>query len=440
MDSDPRLGGVGEVMCPRLQRPGGPPLLPDVGVVALVPDAWNLVWQLRQQVLLRLARYFHVVWVDPPPHWRWWERSDTGRHAPAPDPVDESDRFLVYKSWLPAFNRPARLAGLVERLRLKRARALLLRRRCSAILLYLWRPQFAGALDLVPFTQSHYHIDDEYSFLDDETRLSDQERRLIESVDQVFVVSRGLLAAKGSINPHTAFVPNGVDYRAYAAPWPEPSELATIPHPRIGYTGVVKPQLDWYLVGRLAGARPDWSFVFVGPIHREPTTLAAVAELGRRGNVYFLGFKEPRALAAYPQHFDVCIMPYRINHYTNQIYPLKLHEYLASGRPAVGTPIATLTAFADVVTLARDQQAWLEAIESALTPAATAAERRAARQSVARRHDWDLLVHKIARTMVERLGPAWVRRLDEALERHGAVTDAAAEGLATPAAREGLDR
>jgi glycosyltransferase involved in cell wall biosynthesis len=439
MDAESRPDDAGEATLLRLAGVEGQPLLPEIGVVAVVPEPWNLVWQVRQQVLLRLARYFHVVWVEPPRHWRWW-KAETGRHVPAVAPVDEHGRFLVYESRLPKFGRPTRLAAWVDSLRLRRARALLVRRRCTAILLYLWRPQFAAIVDLVPFTQRLYHIDDEYSFREDETRLSDQERRLIELVDQVFVVSPGLLAAKGGINPHTAFVPNGVDFHAYATPWPEPIELAAIPRPRIGYTGVVKPQLDWPLLGRLAAARSDWSFVFVGPIQREPRTLAAVAELERRRNVHFLGFKPPQALAAYPQHFDVCIMPYRINHYTNQIYPLKLHEYLASGRPAVGTPIATLTAFTDVVTLAREAEAWLGAIESALTPAANAAEQCAARQAVARRHDWDLLVHQIARIMLERLGAAWVHRLDEALERHGSVADAAGNGSAPPALAGGVDR
>ena len=171
-------------------------LLPDVGVLALVPDEWNLTWQPRQQVLVRLARYFHVVWVNPPRHWRWWAR-ETGRTVPAPEPVEDAARFVVYKALLPRFYRPPRLARLMQAVRLSRARAILVRRRCTKILLYLWRPEFADALDLVPFTQSHYHIDDEYSFRQHETPLSDKERLLIGAVDQVFVTSRGLLAGKG---------------------------------------------------------------------------------------------------------------------------------------------------------------------------------------------------------------------------------------------------
>ena len=401
---------------PGVQHPFESPLLPDVGVLALVPDPWNLVWQSRQQVLWRLARYFHVVWVNPPRRWRWWKHQDSGRIVPGPEPVEGAGPFVVHKPWLPSLGRAPRLARLMLRQQVNRARASLVRRGCTAILLYIWRPQFVVALERIPFSKSLYHIDDEYSFSEHEVPPSDQELRLIRKVDQVFVASRGLLARKGGINPHTDFIPNGVDFRAYATPCPEPPELALIPRPRVGYTGVLKSRLDWPLLDRLTAARSDCSFVFVGPIQREAATLAAVNELSRRPNVHFLGFKPPQALAAYPQHFDVCVMPYRLDHYTNQIYPLKLHEYLAGGQPTVATPIATLTAFAEVVTLARGAPAWLDAIEMALAPAATSSERRARRQSVAQDYDWELIVYTIARTMAERLGPAWVSRLDKALE------------------------
>src|SRR5262245_36058628 len=48
------------------RSPPSSPLLPDVGVIALVPDAWDDFWQSRHYVLTRLARYFQVVWCNPP--------------------------------------------------------------------------------------------------------------------------------------------------------------------------------------------------------------------------------------------------------------------------------------------------------------------------------------------------------------------------------------
>jgi len=47
-----------------------PPVHPDIGVVAMVPDRFDHPWQSRHHVLTRLARYFRVVWVEPSPGWR----------------------------------------------------------------------------------------------------------------------------------------------------------------------------------------------------------------------------------------------------------------------------------------------------------------------------------------------------------------------------------
>ncbi len=394
---------------------GARPLAPDVGVIAMVPDHWNGWWQLRHQVLSRLAHYFHVAWVDPAPEWR--EMLKERRKPNARDgAAAQRPGFLVYKPefWLPKLHRPEWLARLTFDARLTRARRLLLGRGCRKIILYLWRPEFASALASVPFDLSCYHIDDDYSFSDTEAPPDQTELGLIAKVDQVFIHSRGLLEKKGAINPNTVLIPNGVDFRAYAEPAEEPRDLADIPHPRIGYTGLLKKQLDWPLMLQLTGRHPDWSFVLVGPLSRHPEIMPAVEELSRRGNVYFLGGKSIRELPAYPQHFDVCIMPYRKTEYTKYIYPLKIHEYLAGGRPTVGTRIRSLEEFADVVGLAAGSEEWSAEIAKALAAESTTAERRAARQAVARRYDWPLLVAQIARTMAQKLSDEFARRFLDA--------------------------
>jgi len=262
--------------------------------------------------------------------------------------------------------------------------------------LSLWRPEMDRALRSMSTRLSLYHIDDEYRF----SRAGDwpdgREVRLASSVDAVVTHSRELHVRKRHLNPNTVFMPNGVDYALYTAPWPEPPDLAPIPHPRIGYTGYVKPQLDWPLLAALASARPDWHFVFVGPVSRHPTMEATVHEFSRRPNVHFLPLKGQLELAAYPQHFDVCVMPYTLDGYTRSIYPLKLHEYLASGRPVVSTPIEAVREFADVVTTAGTTPEWVRAIEGALAPPEPFERAAAARRAVARRFDWDDIVRQLA--------------------------------------------
>src|SRR6202040_822700 len=110
--------------------------------------------------------------------------------------------------------------------------------------------------------------------------------------------------------------------------------------------------LDWPLLLKLTAAHPEWSFVFVGPRKGHAEIDQLLEQLSRQPNVYFLGGKATESLGGYPQHFDVCIMPYLPDDYTKYIYPLKMHEYLASGTPVVSTPIRSVLDFGNVVALA----------------------------------------------------------------------------------------
>jgi glycosyltransferase involved in cell wall biosynthesis len=236
--------------------------------------------------------------------------------------------------------------------------------------------------------------------------------KLICRVDQVFVTTEGLLEKKGKLNPSARLVPNGVDFRTYARPAAEPLDLQDIPHPRIGYSGVIKWTLDWALLSQLTLHHPDWQFIFVGPTQPDPAVIRAVRDLSRRSNVHFLGAKPPDQIRAYPQHFDVCIMPYRLDsHSLKYGYPLKLHEYLATGRPTVGTPLHSLAGVNDVVRLATTHDEWSQALTDCLAPEAMDPRQVEARRTVARHHDWDALVETIAHTLCERLGQYYLAQL-----------------------------
>jgi glycosyltransferase involved in cell wall biosynthesis len=396
------------------------PRIPDVGVIGLVPDFWSGVWQPRHYVLSRLPQFFPTVWFghmhDRGTLWTGAAQRETR--------VSGRDGFSVYRQppWLPKLYRPAWLADWTARARLEGARRMLRRMGAKRIVLYVWRPDLGYALDLLEHDLCVYHIDDEYTFSPVEQPVDSSEAHLIDRADQVIVHSPALAEKKGDRNPHTAQISNGVDYHAYATPLAEPADLAAIPHPRVGYIGRIKPQLDLDLLLTLSARHPEWSFVMVGPIVSFPPTETRIATLRARANVHFLGGKTVEEMPAYNQHFDVSIMCYALTDYTKFIYPMKLHEYLATGQPVVASPIRSLQDFAEVVALAASADEWSDALREALAPAANTQERRASRQAVARQHDWDALTRRVAGLICERLGEPYAAQFE-------AIADAPSESV-----------
>jgi glycosyltransferase involved in cell wall biosynthesis len=361
------------------------------GILALVPDDWSVPWQRRHQVLTRLARHARVAWISPPLHWPEWLRS---RRRPAGMQPAPASRMLVWSSarGVPTVrvSRAIHLAILRRRARL--GAKWLRGHGCRSIELQIWFPEFADALGWDLHDSSSYHIDDEYSWATSERPMSAVERRLIERVDRVYVTSLRLQETKGGINPNTIFSPNGVDYRAFSTPATQPADLSRIPHPRIGYVGVLKEQLDWELLATLAQRHPSWSFVFVGPVRAGHTSIEPTLEVMRQwSNVHVLGERSVSQLPGYLQHMDVALLPYRRNAYTDAINPMKLYEALAAGIPVVASRLRSLEPFGGVIALAENPDQWTASITSALSDGSRSEARRAERQAAAKPYDWDAI-------------------------------------------------
>ena len=79
--------------------------------------------------------------------------------------------------------------------------------------------------------------------------------------------------------------------------------------------------------------------VFVGPLQTD------VSELKRYNNIFLLGKKDFSMLPAYINEFTVGIIPYVKSEYTETVFPTKLNEYHAMGKPVVSTDIPEVVSF-----------------------------------------------------------------------------------------------
>lgn len=200
----------------------------------------------------------------------------------------------------------------------------------------------------------------------DAARIDAADRALTAAADIVFVAPPALLASKQRQNPATVFAPHGVDVdlfaRAMDPATPVPERARALPGPVVGYFGSIAEWIDVELIAWLAAARPTWSFLLVGHAFVDITALQALP------NVTLAGPQPYESLPGWARAFDVAIIPYRMNQQVRNANPLKLREYLATGRPIVSVSNPEIERFAEWVRIASGREAFLTAIEAALVP------------------------------------------------------------------------
>ncbi len=198
-------------------------------------------------------------------------------------------------------------------------------------------------------------------------RIGISEKNLLKKADLVFATSQKLFEYCASFNPRVYLFPFGVNFRQFTEALTREEmipELISIPKPIIGYVGGVHKWIDFELIAKLADVYGDYSFVFVGPVQTD------VARLAKKKNIFFLGNKEHQFLPLFIKHFALCIVPYIRSEYTDNVYPTKLNEYHAMGKPVVSTYLPEIERFnkenGDIVFIARDHEEFIKFLPQAL--------------------------------------------------------------------------
>jgi glycosyltransferase involved in cell wall biosynthesis len=160
------------------------------------------------------------------------------------------------------------------------------------------------------------------------------------------------------------FLDHGVDYEMFATAEldpDKPEDIAGIKRPIVGYFGALDGhKLDVGFLDAVAERLPDMSFVFIGKPSLDFSVLSA------RKNVWLLGQKTYEEVPHYGKCFDVTILPWKINKWTQAANPIKFKEYLALGKPVVSTPsFSELRRYLDVVYEASSPEEFAECIRKA---------------------------------------------------------------------------
>ncbi len=164
------------------------------------------------------------------------------------------------------------------------------------------------------------------------------ETELIRSADLVFTGGNSLYEVKKDQHPNVYAFPSSIDKDHFSKARSiegDPSDQENIPHPRLGFFGVIDERFDIDLIHQVAAVKPDWHFVIIGPVVKiNPDKLPT------NKNIHYLGSKQYNELPEYIATWDIALIPFALNESTRFISPTKTPEYLAAGKPVISTPIA----------------------------------------------------------------------------------------------------
>lgn len=169
------------------------------------------------------------------------------------------------------------------------------------------------------------------------------EEKLIKSCDLIFAQGKVLKDKCRKFNDNVTIFPFGVKFETFKefqnSDDEIPDDIKNIGLPVIGYIGGIHKHIDFNLLEYIAKDKPEWAFVFIGPVQTD------VSQIRKLLNVYFLGQKDFSVLPIYISKIDVCVIPYRLTEYTKTVYPTKMNEYHAMGKPVVSTLLPEVVEF-----------------------------------------------------------------------------------------------
>jgi glycosyltransferase involved in cell wall biosynthesis len=389
------------------------PMITGQTFLILSTQDWNALPTRKHRWARNWARQGNrVIYVEQQMHWAGWlaalrsEFTRPWKWMGGPRLIEPGLWVFTLPLVIPFFQMN-RLINAFNNLWLAPVLRWALRRAgLSRPILWTYTPHSAGLFGRLGESLVIYECVDEFSAargLVHGPTIAALEREVLRRADLVIVTAPGLHESKRALARRIEIVPNGVDVEHFgeaSQPGAQPAPaVAALPRPVVGYIGAIQYWVDFDLISHAARAHPDWSFALVGNV--EP--LARVDKVRGLANVHFLGRQPYADMPRFVAGFDACINPYILDGVAENVDPLKLYDYLASGKPIVSVDIPAARRFAGLMALTHSAEEFTAALESALHEPGDAA----ARLQAAAGHSWEARFERV-QSLVEPLFPAAV--------------------------------
>ena len=298
----------------------------DTDLVCFSHLRWDFVYQRPQHLLSRCARKRRVFFVEEPVFSNCSMRLDVHEADPGVHVV------------VPHLPEGLRSEVAINAVMKEMTRQLFIDHDINQYVFWYYTPMALNFTDHFNPVASVYDCMDELSaFRGAHSHLPALEKQLFRQVDLVFTGGQTLYEAKRDQHPAVYAFPSSIDASHFGkarTALPDPEDQAHIPHPRLGFFGVIDERFDIELLDRVAAKRPDWNFVIIGPVVK-----IDFDALPKHSNIHYLGGKKYEELPDYLAGWDVALLLFARNESTRFISPTKTPEYLAAGKPVISTSI-----------------------------------------------------------------------------------------------------
>jgi UDP-galactopyranose mutase len=296
--------------------------VPDLICFSCVP--WDFIYHRPQHLMTRFAKHFRVIYVEPPAY---------GEGHPSYELSYPKENIISVKLRLPA-GLPEEQAANVQQEKLAQ---FLNDLQVKHYVFWYYSPVALTFTNAFQPVLKVYDCMTEFPYAQDGIDVRALEDSLLRQADFVFTAGPSLHETRRSFNQNTYCLPGSVDIdhfygaRYYHA---DPAEQAKIPHPRIGFAGVIDDRIDFTLLKAVALRKPEWHLVLLGPI-----VGLKKSDLPELSNLHFIEKKSYEELPGYISGWNITMLPFAHTDATRFINPLQATEFLAAGKPVIAAPV-----------------------------------------------------------------------------------------------------
>jgi len=331
---------------------------------ALAPNDWDGLWMNRQQLMSRVGVDSSVFYSNGLGFS--WDRARILKEGKVKWAFEERDNVTIAKPplYLMRYKKNEFADNFVIK---KYANAIKSKLPKAPLILYVFHPEYVDYIKHIDYDYLVYHCYDDFISMpgsDAETKSNEYELCL--------------LAAK---------------------------ERSSANRKKVGYVGSLNDKVDFSIVSYLVNSErlKLHDFHFTGRVNNLSKENQAIWDgVTNKSNVFYHESASRELVPSILKNMDVNCIYYDLSeeNYSSSGYPLKLHEYLASGKPVVSSAIESVIEFSSVVLIPKNKEEWVEFIIKATSEPEFAPSNSRQRKMVAQKNDWNNRVEMIKSSII----------------------------------------